>query len=119
VILIYAKYILKQKILTFEIMGKPVNKELREKLVFNYEEIASVRGAGKQIIISTTYDNIYRQYSYYDNGSNQPAYIEQYNEEAKNIITHSIDDALELKRKMKANECMTKEETEKCRRLGL
>lgn len=85
-----------------------LNEALRSKLVFERREIAENIGGempGTQIIISTTHDGIYRQYSYINyptdlNGMPQDA--AQLEEEAKNILTWCIEK--ELNKRMTAKE---------------
>ena len=71
-----------------------VNKELRSKLVFKTERRKSDRMSGEQVIVSTTYEDIYRQYSYHDNGDNDEEDLMLIDLEARNIITHAIEKEL-------------------------
>jgi hypothetical protein len=70
-------------------MGK-TDQELYNKLQFNRKELPSDVGSGKEVVIFTSHEGIYRQFSYYDNGTNSKEHIEQIEAEAKYIITHVI-----------------------------
>lgn len=73
-----------------------LNESLRAKLVFARKEVVG----GMQIVISTTYDGIYRQYSYINYHTDlrgMPQDAAQLEEEAKNILTHTIDRELSKK----------------------
>jgi hypothetical protein len=72
-------------------MGK-LNEELKKAIPFNIGYIESF--GEKQIKVSGKYDDIYRQYIFVDHPLTP---IDQTNaiiEEAKNIITHAIDNAI-------------------------
>lgn len=90
-------------------MGK-VNKELRSKLQFNKSEAAGEGLDGKQVIISTTHEGIYRQYSYHDDGTNDEEDQMLIDIEAKNILTHSIEQALIAKEKFMRGDTLTDKE---------
>lgn len=80
-----------------------LNELLRSKLVFERKEaISDIEDGsiGMQIIISTTYDGIYRQYSYVPyltDLKGMPQDAIQLEEEAKNILTQVIDKELSKK----------------------
>lgn len=80
-----------------------LNESLKSKLVFERTEKVGTHDdgfEGTQIVISTTYDGIYRQYSYVPYPTDikgVPQEATQLEEEAKNIITHSIDRELSKK----------------------
>lgn len=80
-----------------------LNEALKVKLVFERTEIAENVGGGipgTQVIISTTYDGIYRQYSYINFPTDLrgvPQDATQLEEEAKNILTHIISNELSKK----------------------
>lgn len=73
-----------------------LNEELKSKLVFALRERQhDTQQNDKQIIISTTHENIYREYSFHVNtAESDPIEVEKLKEEAKNILTMSIDRAL-------------------------
>lgn len=74
-------------------MGK-LNEQLRAALTFDRREL------GNHITISTTYKEIYRQYSYFvfrNNINGIPVDYAQLEEEAKNILTMVVD--IELSKK--------------------
>ncbi len=75
-----------------------LNEALKAKLVFERIEMQQLDG-GKynQIIISTTHDGIYRQYSYVNYPTDLkgvPQDAAQLEEEAKNILTWAIEKEL-------------------------
>lgn len=80
-----------------------LNESLRSKLVFERREIADNIGDGQpgtHVIISTTYDGIYRQYSYINYPTDlkgMPQDAAQLEEEAKNLLTQIIDRELSKK----------------------
>lgn len=100
-------------------MGK-VNEELKAKLVFERRENQGAEDLpGKQIIISTTHEGIYRQYSFYDNGTNDDTEMASLYEEIKYILAHAIQRALDIKEKYLKNYAMTGAEIEEAKRMGL
>ena len=90
-------------------MGK-VNKELRSKLQFNRNEIENEDGVSKQVIISTTYAGIYRQYSYHDDGTNDEEDKMLLDIEARNTLTHAVEKAIIAKEKYLRGDTLTEQE---------
>jgi rRNA maturation endonuclease Nob1 len=80
-----------------------LNELLKAKLVFKREEKEGPHEdglTGTQVVISTSYDGIYRQFAYVPHLTNLkgiPQDALQLEEEAKNIITQVIDKELSKK----------------------
>jgi hypothetical protein len=85
-----------------------INEALRSKLVFERIEMQQLDGCPyNQIIISTTYDGIYRQYSYINYPTDLkgiPQDVAQLEEEAKNILAWAIEKELNKRNAMTAKE---------------
>lgn len=73
-----------------------LNEELKAVLTFKTKESMDSAFPGhKQIIVSTEHKGIYRQYSFHvGDSANNPLHVDRLVEEAKNILTWSIDDAI-------------------------
>jgi len=98
-----------------------VNEELKARLVFEIRESEAMETLldGKQIIVSTKYDGIYRQYSFHDDGTNSDTEMAVLYEEIKNILTHLIERALNTKRKYMNGQPLSQQEKAEAKRMGL
>lgn len=89
-----------------------LNELLKAKLVFKREEKEGPHDdglTGTQIVISTLYDGIYRQFAYVPHLTNlkgTPQDALQLEEEAKNILTQVIDKELS-KKYVRCRSCWT------------
>lgn len=73
-----------------------LNEALKAKLTFKTDERMDPDFADhKQIVVSTKYKGIYRQYSFHvGNNAHNPLRIDGLVEEAKNILTHTVEVAM-------------------------
>jgi hypothetical protein len=73
-----------------------LNETLKAKLVFNTSENMDPDfPEHKQIIVSTQYKGIYRQYSFHiGNNAHNPLDVDNLVEEAKNILTQVVESAM-------------------------
>lgn len=77
-----------------------LNQALRDELSFTEREFPYNDPAypnAKQILISTTHKEIYRQYSFIDLGNNTEKELHDLRQEVYNILTHAVDSALKYK----------------------
>lgn len=76
-----------------------LNEALKAKLAFKTDERMDPDfPEHKQIIMSIEYKGIYRQYSFHvGHNAHNPLHIDSLAEEAKNILTHSVDSELSKK----------------------
>lgn len=98
-----------------------VNEELKEKLVFERRETdrSEFDLPGKQIIVSTKYDGIYRQYSFHDDGTNSDTEMAALYEEIKYILTNVMERAINIKRKYMNGQPLSQQEKAEAKRMGL
>lgn len=76
-----------------------LNEALKAKLSFKTDERMDPDfPEHKQIIVSTKYKGIYRQYSFHvGNNAHNPLHVDKLMEEAKNILTWAIEKELNKK----------------------